>query len=140
MAPSESGSSPLEDALKGLTADLRTCHTLENALRGRRDCPDQPRSRNGKPVRKRSAPDAPTDTKPDNSLQSMASGLDAVVAKCKETREQAVADAGPAEDTSDTALAQHTRHTDGVALGVYAKFLHYVPRLVNVVTVSYTAF
>ena len=97
--------------------------------RGRSDTAE--RSRNGKTTRKRAATDAAADA----GARSIQDVLTTAVAKCKQSRAQAVEDAGEPDDTADDALSQHTRHTDGIALEVYTKFLHYVPRLVNVVTV-----
>ena len=43
-----------------------------------------------------------------------------------------------ATDTSDEALSKMARFTDKFNLKTYEPFLHYVPRLVNVVTVLCT--
>lgn len=131
---SASCTSALDSALAALKSDVRTCQSLENGLRGR--CETAEQSRNGKPVRKRAAADSAAET----GVRSMEDVLSTVLEKCKQSRIQAIEDAGPPDDTSDSALAQHTRHTDDIALEVYAKFLHYVPRIVNVVSERYTAF
>lgn len=123
----------LDAALAALKSDVRTCQSLENTLRGRGDTAE--RSQNGKPVRKRAAADLTVDA----GVRPTEDILSAVISKCKQTRAQAVEDAGPPDDTGDLALAQHTRHTDGLSLEVYARFLHYVPRLVNVVSTCYCA-
>lgn len=125
MAPA---SSALDAALATLKSDVLTCQSLENTLRGQGSSVE--RSRSGKPLRKRAA----TEAAADSGARSVEDVLTSVVAKCKQSRVQAIEDAGEPDSTSDGALAQHTRHTDGIALEVYAKFLHYVPRLVNVVT------
>ncbi len=129
-----SPASGLEDALAALKRDLRTCQSLENALRGKGNCPEESRASGNKPTRKRPSPEA----MPSPSVNSVETVLTAVVSACKQSRVDAVHDAGAPDDTSDAALAQYTRHTDGIALDVYSKFLHYVPRLVNVVTVRAT--
>lgn len=121
-------SSALDAALAALRSDLLTCQSLENTLRGQGNSVE--RSRSGKPMRKRAA----TEAAADSGARPMEDVLASVVARCKQSRARAVEDAGAPDDTGDEALAQHTRHTDGIALEVYAKFLHYVPRLVNVVT------
>lgn len=127
-ATSTTSTTALDAALAALKSDLRMCQSLENRLRGRSDTAE--RLRNGKTPRKRAAPDTTADAAP----RSMQDALTSVVAKCKQSRAQAVEDASAPDDTSDLAIAQHTRHTDGIALEVYSKFLHYVPRLVNVVS------
>jgi len=53
----------------------------------------------------------------------------------KRFREESVA----TDDLSDEGLSQFTRFTDDIGLDVYKDFLHYAPRLVNVVTVRLLA-
>ena len=57
---------------------------------------------------------------------------------CKMSRKRHREESGPPADKSDAGLSQYTRFTDRISLDVYKQFLHYVPRLVNVVTVSHS--
>ena len=68
-------------------------------------------------------------------MRSVDEVLAACIEACKESRKRH-READPDEDTTDHGLSQYTRFTDEIALDVYKKFLHYVPRLVNVVTLA----
>ena len=121
----------MEDALQRLRDDLKTCQSLEAALRGRHATLVRSRSKGG--TRPTPKSDAPQLTEADVKKR-VADCLEA----CKHSRKRHCRKAGPPDDLSDRALSQFTRFTDGVALDVYKHFLHYVPRLVNVVTVRST--
>ena len=60
-----------------------------------------------------------------------------VVQACREARKRHLADAVE-EDLSDERLSKLARFTDDAALAPFASFLHFVPRLVNIVR-CYTA-
>ena len=64
----------------------------------------------------------------------MAPMLGAALARHRLARARAAAP--PDDDLSDDALSQYARFTKEIALAPYAPFLHYVPRLVNVVTLA----
>jgi len=98
---------------------------MESSLTGR-DLVKAPKPR-GRGKRFRNA-DETTVARNPNEIMKL------VLAECREKRRKM--DSGDGEDTSDAALSRMARFTDKFNLKVYEKFLHYVPRLVNVVTVS----
>lgn len=107
----------MEEALDRLRADVSTCVSLEQSLRG-------------KPAEK------PKAAKPCPSLpapRSTTSVLDECLVACRASRKRTLEEEGDRDDLSDEALSQYTRFTDSIALEPYRHFLHYVPRLVNVV-------
>ena len=55
-----------------------------------------------------------------------------MLSECKEERKRSLDDTKP--DISDKALSKAARFTDKFNLKPYEPFLHYVPRIVNVVT------
>ena len=59
--------------------------------------------------------------------------LHSAVARCRVERKRKLAEA-PKLDLSDECLRRAARFTDHLPLADYAKILHLVPRLVNVVT------
>lgn len=100
------------EALEALRNDLITCHALEDSLRGK--------GKNGKQdARARTVPVI---------LEECQSACAAVRKRVRE--EEGV------EDLSDAGLCKQTRFTDSMGLGPYARFLWYVPRLVNCVTLA----
>lgn len=58
------------------------------------------------------------------------------VEACRASRKRQRAEAGPPTDLSDAALSQFSRFTREMALKPFQSFLHFVPRLVNVVTLA----
>jgi hypothetical protein len=119
-----------ESAYAALAADVASTVEMEAAIAGRGP-PKQARTRGptsqggGKRAGKQ-AVHAPT---PRSALELVRNVLKA----CVEQRRRAPPDPGP--DLSDEALSQYAKWTDKFALKPYARFLWYVPRLVNVVTV-----
>jgi TATA-box binding protein (TBP) (component of TFIID and TFIIIB) len=63
------------------------------------------------------------------------SALRSAVSRCRVERKRKLAEA-PQLDLSDECMRRAARFTDNLPLADYAKILHLVPRLVNVVTVS----
>ena len=117
----------MDAALSELQTDVATCQSLENGLRGKQSSAE-PKTRASKGARKGGI-----------SATTVTRSVDDVLAvcidACKDSRKRHRAEAGAPDDTSDHGLSQYTRFTDEIALDVYKDFLHYVPRLVNVVTV-----
>ena len=113
----------LEAALRNLSADVVTSLAFENAFKGRAQTP-QPQLRcfgGG--------------DRPDIEPESMRARLDRSIQACQAARAEHLK-----QTRDETRLKTHeeisqlTRFTHDVALAPYAKFLHFVPRLVNVVT------
>ena len=100
----------MQAAFDRLKADVATCSVLEKL--------SQPRSSKPRRVQARKLRDV------------LGQALEACVAERKQAKEVATK-----EDSSDAALSQLAMFTDSLALAPYEKFIHYVPRLVNVVTV-----
>ncbi len=96
----------MEEALQLLRRDLAKTHELEETLRGKR----------------KEHPDVKAD-------------LLAAQQACDLSRKRFKA-LEPQKDLSDDGLSKLTRHTDVLALEPYRKFLHFVPRLVNNVSLA----
>lgn len=120
----------MEEAFRALQTDVATCQSFENTLRGKSAAVES-RSRPTKSGRSVAAPPPP------RTVEAVLAGC---MEACKASRKRHIEEAGPGDDVSDAGLSQYARFTDGLALKDYEQFLHYVPRLVNVVTVRYTAF
>lgn len=116
----------MEAALDALWVSVATCQTLENGLRGKPPNAE-PKARANKSIYKEKPPTVP-------AARSVEAVLDTCLQACTESRKRHRAEAGSGDDLSDHGLSQYTRFTDEIALDVYKKFLHYVPRLVNVVS------
>lgn len=135
----ESSSDPLNAALLALHSDLLLCQTLEQKLRGHTAASETAKPRASKAPRKRPAPaaaaplqsGAATEAAVDERVEDV---LNTLLSNCKQARRQRLQEQGPQPPLTDEALSQYTRFTDGLSLGVYSQFLHYVPRLVNIVT------
>ena len=110
----------MEAALQALRADVATCQSLEQQLRGRQPAEARARAR------------AKTGCQP----RTVSAVLDTVLGDCTASRKRAREEAGPGDDLSDDGLSQHTRFTSQLALAPFSRFLWYVPRLVNVVTLA----
>ena len=110
----------MEDALKTLCADLSVTAALETALSGK-NTDAKPR---GRVARQKML--AVQELKPLHELAAP------VVEACRAARKRKRDDEEP-DPHNDEALSQFTRFTDWHALAPYKCFLHYVPRLVNVV-------
>ena len=107
----------MEDALAELRTDVSTCVALEQSLRG-------------KPLEKPKPGKPPPDLPPPHKTEDV---LKTCLEACRASRKRAFEEEGEVEDLSTEAISQYTRFTDGIALKPYERFLHYVPRLVNVV-------
>ena len=115
----------MSDVLGELVRDVNACATLESLATGK-GVPKSPKPR----VRRRTNAPRP--------LQAKAVPFDThervteVVQACREERKRKLA-VTPDEDLSDELLSKLARFTDAAALAPYAPFLHFVPRLVNIV-------
>ena len=114
----------LDNALERLRADIATCHTIEAGLRGKTADP------NGKSKASRVA------KREASKKRSIGDVLEGCIRVCKESRKKYKEEEYVKTDLSDYALSQLSRFTHGMALAPFARFLHYVPRLVNVVTLA----
>lgn len=121
----------MEDALRALQADVATCQTLENALRGK-PATTEPKPRAGKGARKDTAASG-------TSGREVGDVLTTCIQECTASRKRFREESVATDDLSDEGLSQFTRFTDDIGLDVYKDFLHYAPRLVNVVTVRLLA-
>lgn len=121
----------MEAALKSLQTDVATCKCLEDSLSGKPASDSRPRKVRlvGRP---KDASPAPVVCEP----RSVPDILESVIAACRTARKRAREEAGEGDDLSDAALSQYARFTKEIALKPYEPFLHYVPRLVNVVTLA----
>lgn len=119
----------MEEALAALQADLATCQTIENSLRGK------PLGGPAKARQIKAKAKEPRDV--GCAGRGVEEVLVACIEACKQSRKRHREESGPPDDTSDAGLSQYTRFTDRIALDVYKQFLHYAPRLVNVVTVRH---
>jgi hypothetical protein len=110
-----------------LVADVSACTTLESLVCGKgMPKPPKPRARR----RMGAGRGAPMQTKgtPFDTYERVS----VVVKACRLERKRA-RQVEQEVDTSDETLCMNTRFTDSVALSNYTPFLHYVPRLVNIV-------
>jgi hypothetical protein len=132
----------MEEALQKLRADISTCETLENTLRGK-PLSGIIKQRTARAVKK--ARENGTVCKTPVTVERPCTGaaarkvddvLQTCLAVCKEARKRH-RETTPEEPMDDHSLSQHTRFTDQMNLKPFEKFLHYVPRLVNVVTVRF---
>ena len=102
----------MDAAFNLLKADVAASIQLEGSLRGKSAGADEVLARSSGPL------------------------LKTLLSESRKAR-QRQEDAGPRPlDASDHGLSQWTRFTDGSALKKYGPFLHYVPRLVNIVTLA----
>lgn len=113
----------MEAALRALQKDVLTCKVLENSLRGKPLAAD-----------KKARASRTTHKDPElGAIRDVDEILESCLAACRETRKRHRDEAEPPDDASDAAISQYVRFTDEIKLDVYQEFLHYVPRLVNVV-------
>ena len=108
-----------------LVADVAACATLESLVCGK-GVPKPTKQRARRSVGASVRP--PAKVAPFNAYERVAQ----VVKACREERKRAVPEPND-DDIEDTELSKMARFTDGLALQDYAPFLHYVPRLVNIV-------
>lgn len=114
--------SEFREAYSALVKDVATSISMEDALSGRAA------SKRPKGGKKRSRDPDSERPLPCRDVANR------VLKACREARARKLAVTTP-EDISDAALSRAARFTDKFALKSYEPFLHYVPRLVNVVTV-----
>jgi TATA-box binding protein (TBP) (component of TFIID and TFIIIB) len=102
----------MQEAFDQLKRDLATCASLEEGLRGKRN--------------RKVAEEAQA---------GVAELVRAVVQRTRQVRAR-VRDDIPEDDLSDAGLSQYARFTSEIALAPFEKYIHYVPRVVNVVTLA----
>ena len=113
-----------------LTRDVAAAATLESLVCGK-GIPKQPKQRTrrrlalGRTVQRQAVPFDTNERVAD------------VVKACRDERKRRI-DEDAANSVDDATLSKYARFTDGMALKPYEPFLHYVPRLVNIV--RYTPF
>ena len=110
-----------------LVADVSACTTLESLVCGKgMPKPPKPRARR----RMGAGRGAPMQTKgtPFDTYERVS-----VVVKAGRSERKRARQVEQEVDTSDETLYMNARFTDSVALSNYTPFLHYVPRLVNIV-------
>ena len=119
----------MEDLFKAVVDDVKACSILESLVCGKGiPTPPKQRSRKGQSGQL----PAPTSNVTESAFDAHAI-VKKAVKRCREMRDMRQ---GPEhEPIDDESLCKHARFTDGMALQPFASFLHYVPRLVNVVTV-----
>lgn len=116
------------EALNDLIRDVSAAATLESLVCGK-GIPKAPKQRSrrrlalGRTVSVRSTPFDTHERVAD------------VVKSCRDERKRKRSDENAAP-IDDAALSSYARFTDGMALKPYEPFLHYVPRLVNIVTLA----
>ena len=110
-----------------LVADVSACATLESLVCGK-GMPKAPKPRARRRMATGRGAQAQTKGTPFDTYDRVST----VVKACRTERKRARAEEKHV-DTSDDALLKQTRFTDSMALADYAPFLHYVPRLVNIV-------
>ena len=108
-----------------LIRDVSACSTFESLVCGKKPKPYKLKAKYGHNVAFDDAPKVPFDT-----YQRVSD----VVKECKRARKRAADDSNVC--VTDQQLFSQTRFTDDAALAPFAPFLHYVPRLVNVVTLA----
>lgn len=120
----------MEDLFKAVVDDVKACSILESLVCGKGiPTPPKQRSRKGQSGQL----PAPTSNVTESAFDAHAI-VKKAVKRCREMRDMRQ---GPEhEPIDDESLCKHARFTDGMALQPFASFLHYVPRLVNVVTLA----
>ena len=125
----------MQAAAKRLISDVTACEEVETLLRGK-PTPKVtqrrlPRSAGrGKGRGRGRSRSAPMDVE-SKSIEDLIQGC---VDACKRQRTGETTE--DEEKYSSEHLSQYARFTDGMCLAPYERFLHYVPRLVNVVTLA----
>jgi len=110
-----------------MVADVAACATMESLVCGK----GMPKATKQRARRRPDPMHTPTTAVPFSAYERVA----AVVKACRAERKRAPLDPN-AGDVEDERLFKMARFTDGMALDNYAPFLHYVPRLVNIVTLA----
>jgi len=118
----------MEELFKSVVADVGACAVLESLVCGK-GVPKPPKQRARKASKNRSATTPVASVPVFNVRESVNRAVNA----CRtERRKRSVDDISA---TNDDELCKYARFTDDAALEPFAPFLHYVPRIVNVVTV-----
>lgn len=113
----------MPEALAELVRDAAACVTLESLACGKGMPKAAPRRARRRATATRATKPPPFD---------MHERVHQVVQACRAERKRSLA-ATPEEDLSDARLSKLARFTDALALAPYTPFLHFVPRLVNIV-------
>lgn len=120
--------SDMEDLLKAVVGDVNACPILESLVCGK-GMPKPPKQRARKGGRGRQSASSSTSEPPFDAKAIIRK----TVKQCRKIKE--LRQTCDLLHVNDDTLCKYARFTDGVALAPFAPFLHYVPRLVNVVTV-----
>ena len=132
------GERTMQESMQEVWADMRACERVENMLRGKQEVKPAvqrrlPRGRgNGRGGKRAGRGSSTAAAASELSVEDLTAGA---VAACKEERKRRRL-LEVAEEHSDETLSELARFTDGMRLDLYEPFLHYVPRLVNVVTLA----
>lgn len=110
-----------------LVSDVLGCVNLESLVCGK-GTPRPPKAR----VRRRLNGSRAVTEIPKGASFDTYDRVSVVVNACRSERKRTLLD-DAGTDTSDEMLCRMARFTDGLALVEYTPFLHYVPRLVNIV-------
>lgn len=127
---SETLTPAMSETYDELLRDVSACGTLESLVCGK-GMPKPPKTRTRRRGNVPARP-APLKTVPFDTYERVSQ----VVKVCRVERKRARPEDDDAEPT-DAQLFAGTRFTDGIALKSYEPFLHYVPRLVNIVRSRY---
>lgn len=134
----------LGEAMGKLFSDMSACQTIENLLRGKpppkptvqRRAPRGSRSVRGSGG-KQSSGGVASHTLAVTSIanRSVQEIVSVNIAECKKSRKRLLEkEELTMQKIDDESLSQYAQFTDGINLAPYENFLHYVPRLVNVVS------
>lgn len=118
----------MDEALDNLKLHIATCEQFENNLRGKKGVSTPSGYKVTKTKRNKASVSIPTI--PVDQL------LGECIEVCQQSRKRQQEDNRLPNLLPDAPLSQFTRFTDQIALNPYVQFLHYVPRLVNVVTLA----
>ena len=118
----------MSDALGELVRDVHACATLESLATGK----GFPKTAEPRVRRRRGGAAAARTAQPKAVPFDTHERVAEVVQACREARKRSL-EAAPEEDLSDAHLSKLACFTDSAALAPYAPFLHFVPRLVNIV-------
>lgn len=118
----------MDGLFKAVTTQVSACAVLESLITGK-GYPKPPKQRIRKSTRCRNMPAPDTPGQPPDAKKLVKTA----VKRCREQRNLVCGNGTQRID--DATLFKRARFTDSSALKPFAPFLHYVPRLVNVVTV-----
>jgi len=129
---SETLGAQMPETYDELVADVMACATLESLVCGK-GMPKAPKPRARRRLAAGRGAQAQTKGTPFDTYERVST----VVKACRAERKRARAEEVQV-DTTDETLSAQTRFTDSMALADYAPFLHYVPRLVNIVRTPFS--